>query len=392
MNSIRSKLWDNFLSLKILFSVLLLITIIVSIQQYLLPETIFFGKSHPHYNNFLIFKYSFKHLLANTNLYVLYPDEYGDLFKYSPTFAMFMGLFYYFPDWLGLIFWNLLNLSILFFAIKLLPNIDERSKIFIILFILLELIGNIQNEQSNALMGGLIILSFSFFERKKLLLAALVIAFSMYIKLFGIVACALFLLYPNKFRFIAYFIFWMLVLWALPLIVTSPGQLISQYLNWAELLLADHATRYGFSVLGILHKWFLFDPSKWIVMCAGVLLFCSVYIRKDLFQDYGFRLLLLSSILLWTILFNHTAESSGYIICMAGIGIWYFIQERNRFNTILVIAAFILISLIYSDITPAYYRQNFLYPYYIKTLPAIFIWLRILYEMIFNKYQIKATY
>ena len=182
MNRIRHKLWGKIVNLKVLFFVLLLIAIVISIQQYLLPETILFGKSHPSYNNFLIFKYSFKHLLANTNLYVFHPDEYGDLFKYSPTFAMFMGLFYYLPNWLGLIFWNILNVSILFFGIKSLPNIDERSKLFIILFVLFELIGNIQNEQSNALMGGLIILSFGFFERKNLLLAALIIALSIYIK------------------------------------------------------------------------------------------------------------------------------------------------------------------------------------------------------------------
>jgi len=302
-----------------------------------------------------------------------------------------MGLFYYFPDWLGLIFWNVLNVSILFFGIKSLPNIDERNKIFIILFVLFELIGNIQNEQSNALMGGLIILSFGFFERKKLLLAALVIAFSIYIKLFGIVAIALFLLYPNKFRFLTYFMLWFTILWALPLIIISPDQLINQYMNWAELLLTDYTTRYGFSILGIMQKWFLFEPSKWIVMFAGILFFCSVYIRKDLFADYGFRLLFLSSILIWVILFNHAAESSGYIICMTGIGIWYFIQERTTTNTVLVIIAFIMMSLIYTDITPAYYRHNYLYPYYVKTIPAIIIWLRILYEMLFNKYQIKAT-
>ncbi len=122
-----------------------------------------------------------------------------------------------------------------------------------------------------------------------------------------------------------------------------------------------------------------------------ILLFCSVYIRKDLFADYGFRLLFLSSILIWVILFNHAAESSGYIICMTGIGIWYFIQERTTINTVLVIIAFIMMSLIYTDITPTHYRHNYLYPYFVKTIPVIFIWLRILYEMLFKKYQIKAT-
>ena len=391
MSKIRHKLWEKAFNLKTLFYAILLIVIVVSIQQYLLPDSNFFGRLRPHYNNYLIFKYSFKHLLANTNLYIFYPDEYGDLFKYSPTFAMFMGLFYYLPDWLGLIFWNLLNVIIFILAINSLPKINDKTKAIILLFVLLELVGNIQNEQSNTLIAGLIILSFVSFERNNLLLAALVIAISIYIKLFGIVALALFLLYPNKFRFLTYFLLWLVILWALPLVLISPDQLIGQYMSWTELLLNDHDTRYGFSVLGIMQKWFVLEPSKWIVMFTGVLLFCSVYIRKDLFADYGFRLLFLSSILIWIILFNYAAESCSYIICMSGIGIWYFIQERKTINTVLVIFAFIMISLIYTDITPAYYRQNFLLPYHVKTIPAIFIWLRILYEMLFKKYQIKAT-
>ena len=391
MSKSRHKLWEKAFNLKTLFYLILLIVIVVSIQQYLLSYTNFFGELRPQYNNYLIFKYSFAHLIDGLNLYALHLEDHGDYFKYSPTFAMFMGFFYYLPDWLGLIIWNLLNVSILFLGIKSLPNIDERSKAFIILFVLFELIGNIQNEQSNALMCGLIVLSFVFFERKNLLLATLFIALSIYIKLFGLVAVALFILYPNRFRFIAYLSFWLLVLWTAPLLIISPTDLIEQYNNWIELLKTDHASLYGFSVYGILQKWFGFEPSKWIVSIVGVLLFSSVYIRKDLFKDIGFRFLMLSSILMWVNLFNHIAESSGYILSMTGIGIWYFSQEKSRINNSLIIIAFVIVSLIYSDITPVYYRQNFLLPYYVKTIPAIFIWLRILYEMLFKKYHIKAT-
>ena len=74
-----------------------------------------------------------------------------------------MGLFYFLPNWLGLILWNLLNAIVLYFGIRLLPSIAEKNKIFILLFVLVELIGNLQNEQSNALMAGLILLSFNSF-------------------------------------------------------------------------------------------------------------------------------------------------------------------------------------------------------------------------------------
>ena len=96
----------------------------------------------PQYNNYLIFKYSFSHLVNGLNLYELYPGDHGDYFKYSPTFAFFMGLLYYLPDWLGLFFWNLLNVLCLYFGIRFLPKLDAKTKVFILLFILFELIGN----------------------------------------------------------------------------------------------------------------------------------------------------------------------------------------------------------------------------------------------------------
>lgn len=386
---VSSSNWENIFSLTTVFYLMLILTIFLSIHQYLLPESNFWGHIHPQYNNYRMFKSTFSHLLQNDNLYLLYPDKFGDYYKYSPTFALFMGVFYFVPDWLGLITWNIVNVIVLFISIKFIPRIDNKTKVFILLFGLLELIGSIQNEQSNGIITGLIILSFYSFEKKKLWLAALLIALSVYIKLFGIVACALFLLYPNKFRFAAFFSFWMIALWALPLVVINPDELIKQYFNWFELLEVDHTNRYGFSVFGVLYKWLHIEASKGLLLVSGVLIFCSVYIRKDLFQDYGFRLLLLSSILIWVILFNHTAESPGYIICMTGIGIWYFIQAKNRFNTILVIAAFIMVSVIYSDIVPSYYRVTYLYPYFVKTIPVIAIWLRLLYEMLFKKYQLK---
>jgi len=386
----QNNIFDKILNLRNLFFTMLLIALATSIHQYVLPELEFSGKLRPHYNNYLIFKQSYIHLLENNDLYISYPNEYIDLFKYSATFALFMGLFYYLPDILGIILFSSLSVFCYYSAIKLLPEISSRVKVYVILFALVEFIGNLQNVQTNALMAGLVILAFVFFEKKQLWLAALVIALSVYIKLFGVVACALFLLYPNKFRFVAFFIFWMIALWALPLVFINPDELINQYINWFHLLQADHLHRYGFSILGVLQQWFHLEPSKWLVLLIGVILFCSVYIRKDLFKEYGFRLLMLASILIWVIIFNHTAESPGYIICMTGIGIWYFIQERKTPNTILAVLAFIMVSLIYTDITPAYYKDIYLYPYYVKTIPAILIWLRILYEMLFKKYHLKA--
>jgi len=69
-----------------------------SIQSYLLtPESMRNGKeeySFTFYNNYLTFKNSFKHLIENKDLYIRYPKEHDDLYKYSPTCAVFFGIFY----------------------------------------------------------------------------------------------------------------------------------------------------------------------------------------------------------------------------------------------------------------------------------------------------------
>ena len=381
--------WAKILNLNTAFWFLIVVTIGISLQQYLLPDRDFWDATRPQYNNYLIFKYSFSHLVTGLNLYELYPDDHGDYFKYSPTFAFFMGLLFYLPNWLGLLFWNFLNVLCLYFGIRLLPKLDAKTKVFILLFVLFELIGNLQNEQSNALMTGFIVLTFVSFERKNILLAALFVALGIYLKVFGVVAAALFLLYPQKLKFLFSLSGWIVVLGLLPLVVISPSQLIDQYMGWWNILMVDHKARYGFSVLGILHKWFGLDPSKMMVLVVGVLLFCLGYIRKDFYKQYPFKLLFLSSILIWVILFNHTAESSGYILAMTGSAIWYFSQEKTKLNTILIISAFVIVSLFSTDLMPAGIRNEYIYPYYIRTLPMLVIWLKVLYDMLNKKCLIQ---
>lgn len=375
-------IFSKFFTLNNAFWFLALVTLAVSLQQYFLSDRQFWDAMRPQYNNYLIFKFSFQHLVEGLNLYEFYPEEYGDLFKYSPTFALFMGLFYYLPDWFGLILWGLLNTLSIYFGIRLLPVLSSEKKIFILLFILLELIGNLQNEQSNALMAGLLLLTFVSFEKKNLLLAALFVALGVYVKVFGILGAALFLLYPNKLRFILFSFFWMALFFILPLVVITPVQLFNSYSNWFDVLLQDHEYRYGFSVLGILHKWFGLDPSKFLVMIFGFVVFCLAYLKTNFYKIYEFRLLFLASILIWAILFNHTAESSGYILAMTGCAIWFFSQQKSTINTFLIISAFVVVSLFSTDLMPANVRNNYIYPYFLRTIPVLLIWVKLIFDML----------
>jgi len=67
------------------------------------------GKEYKRYNNYVIFQTSFDHLIDSKDLYIHHPEDHYDLYKYSPTFSVFFGVFHYMPDWLGLNLWNILN-------------------------------------------------------------------------------------------------------------------------------------------------------------------------------------------------------------------------------------------------------------------------------------------
>lgn len=207
-----SKFFDKFrtlaLNLRNLFIVYFLLAVSAGIHSYLIGPQEFAGRQYTHYNNFLTFKYSYFHLIQNKDLYIEYPDEHWDYFKYSPTFALMMFPFAYLPNLIGLLLWNLVNSLILFFAIKEL-KIDDKIKALILWFTAIELLTSIQNEQSNGLMAGLFILSFVLFEKNKPLLATLLLTISAYIKIFGIIGFILILLYPNRLKAILYSAFWM---------------------------------------------------------------------------------------------------------------------------------------------------------------------------------------
>ncbi|GAB3219827.1 glycosyltransferase family 87 protein [Spirosoma arcticum] len=369
---------------RVLLTVYVLITLLASLQQYLLPDRTVGGSelAYSKYNNYVIFKNAFFHLLNNQNLYALHLAEQWDLFKYSPTFALFMGLFAYLPNWLGLMLWNLLNTLTVFSGIRHLPFLSNETKVKIRWFILIELLTATQNSQSNSLMLGLFIWTFISLERGKLIWATLLILLSVFIKLFGLVGFVLFLLYPRKPVAFFYTILWTVVLVALPLVAVSYQQLFDQYQNWLVMLQNDHSNSVGLSVMGWLNTWFSLDPPKVVVVGAGGVLLLLPLLRIAQYPYYGYRLLVLASVLIWVIIFNHKAESATFVIAIGGIGFWYFSQPATAINRVLVLLAFIFTSLSPTDIFPPVLREILVYPYVLKAVFCIFIWAKITIDLL----------
>ena len=112
---------------------------------------LFIGQYQTEYNNYVIFKRSWFHLIQQQNLYTLYPAEHWDFYKYSHTFALCMGLFANLSDYVGLSIWNLLNGVVLFYAIRMLP-FNNKAQCLLLWFIANELLTSFSNTQSNGLM------------------------------------------------------------------------------------------------------------------------------------------------------------------------------------------------------------------------------------------------
>lgn len=349
-------------------------------------QTYFAGHGqYTRYNNFVIFERSYGHLIHNQNLYIFYPSEYYDLFKYSPSFAFLMGPFYLLPAFAGLLLFNLLNAGIFIVAVRRL-KFPETSLRYLFLYVLLEACISITSAQTNLLMAGLVILAFTFLEEEKPSAAALCIVLSFFIKLFGIVALVLWILYPKKIKFLLYTLLWIVVIAALPLLVTSKNDLLFQYQQWAALLRSDHDVSYGASIMGLLHSWFNISVSKMGALVAGGILLLLPFSKITKYHIYTFRLQMLASILMWMVIFNHKAESPTYIIALAGVAVWYFSMQPVKINQILLWCCLIFTSCSSTDlITPGWINNQFIVPYAIKAVFCSLIWFKLLGDLMFTK-------
>ncbi|MBU0475820.1 MAG: DUF2029 domain-containing protein [Bacteroidetes bacterium] len=343
------------------------------------------GIEYNKYNNYTIFEKSFEHLKEGKDLYMLFPEEHWDLFKYSPTFAVFFGIFAVTPDWLGLNLWNLLNALLLVGSVYYLPKLNNYQKGLILILLSIELMTSLQNAQSNGLIAGLLVLAFALLEREKYSFATLLIVFSVFVKLFGIVGFVLFLFYPKKWKLVLYSILWSVLLFAIPLIFIDYSQYKLLISSFGNLLFSDHTVSHGLSVMGLLSSWFGVELNKMYIVLAGMIVFLIPFVKIKEYKNYTFRLLALSSLLIWVVIFNHKAESPTYVIAITGAAIWFVISEKNKLNIALFALAFLLTSLSPTDIFPRFIRNEYIKPFTLKALPCIFIWFKIIYDMIVFK-------
>ena len=318
------------------------------------------------------------------DLYILYLDQHWDLYKYSPTFAAFMGAFWYLPDWLGLTVWNFLNVFVLAFAIYELPISSQKRLGFIALFALLETIVATQNDQSNALMTGLMILGLGLLDKNKIWAATLCLMLTVFIKIFGIVAFCMLLFYPKLIKkAVLSSAVWLIVLAVFPLLFVDWNQLVFLYKSWLHLLANDHSTSIGLSVAGWLHSWFGFTPKDIYVLIFGVIVFFVGYSSLLKNRTTENKLLTLGSVLIWVVIFNHKAESPTFVIAMCGAAIWLASKPKiTKWDIGLMVFCFVFTSLSTTDLVPRDIRKSVVDAYVLKAFPLIVIWAKLIYDQL----------
>lgn len=340
-------------------------------------------------NNYLIFKNVFWHTIHQTSLYTEYPAEYFDHNHYGPVFSLFIAPFALMPDGLGVIFWNAFNAMLLVWAISKLPL--QSNKINLILWIAVnEFVTANLGFQFNPIMTALIILSYVYIVTEKDFWAAFCIVLGTFIKLYGVVGLAFFFFSKNKPKFIGALVVWSMILFVLPMFISSPEFILNSYKEWFERLIVKNAenaslnSMQDISAMGIFRRVLQMpNVSNLPFLAVGLMLFGLPYLRIKLYSNEKFKLLLLASVLIFTVIFSSGSESPTYIIAFLGVAIWFVIQENpiSIVNWVLFIFAIVVTSLSPTDLMPKYLQNNVIEPYALKALPCVLIWFKIIYEM-----------
>ncbi|WP_293871988.1 glycosyltransferase family 87 protein [Flavobacterium sp.] len=347
------------------------------------------------YNNYLIYKNVFWHVFNQMPLYAHYPDLYFDINLYGPVFSLIIAPFALLPNFFGLLLWSLFTTVLILSAIQNLPI--KSINIVIILWICLnEYLITAQSFQVNPIMVYIIIMTYVFIERKQDFWSAMLIVLGTFIKLYGVVGLAFFFFSKNKMKFILSLLFWSIICFTIPMLISSPQYIVERYAEWYHALIIKNdvnavlGSYQDFSVMGVVRR-VTNDNSipNYPFLLGGLLVFGLPYLRFKSYANSKFRLLTLASVLIFTVIFSSGSESPTYIIAFVGVAIWYVeqpIPKRGWVNGLLIFAI-ILTSLSHTDLFPNYLVDNYVRKYSLKAIPCIVIWLVIIYQLMTLKFE-----
>jgi hypothetical protein len=349
-------------------------------------------------NNYGIFAGVFHHTIAQTNLYSAYPAEYFDTNHYGPLFSVLIAPFAIFPHWLGCFLWCLANAWVLFYAVRQL-NFTRQQQNIILLIGLVEMLTAIHSVQFNPMLTAWIMLSYLLIEKEKDFWAALFIVAGFMIKIYGIVGIAFFWFSKHKLKFIASFVFWFVVLFCLPMLISSPAFIIQSYKDWYHSLVEKNAQNINveepslmqdISVMGMIRRIFGYkNLNDLFVYVPATILYALPFLRINQYKYAGFRMSYLCISLIGVVIFSSSAESPTFVIAVTGVAIWYTLQPdpKSRITHALLAFVILLTSLSATDLFPPYVRHHFIVPYSLKALPCFMVWCVLIYQLLVKDFK-----
>lgn len=342
------------------------------------------------YNNYLIFENTFRNLLHERSLYAHYPAYHDDTNHYGPIFSLLIAPFAIFHNWVGLLLWNLFNCFLLFKAIQTLP-LTQDQKVVIGYIAIPCLIESMLNQQFNAGEGALMIFSYTLLNKNKGLWSALCIVLGTFIKLYGIVGLVFFFFAKKKPEFILWLIIWSLIIFLLPMLFASPDYVAHCYVDWKNSIVGKNMLNVlgegiDISIMGFFRQ-LLDEPgiSNFLFLALGSLIFMLPFKRIANFEKQKFQLMILSSVLLFPVLFSTGAEDCTFIISITGVGIWY-VKENNKAMKRVLLPVLLFITCNFPLLLfPAFAKSHPL-SLSIISLPYFLVWLRVIYTATKNRF------
>jgi hypothetical protein len=198
----------------------------------------------------------------------------------------------------------------------------------------------------------------------------------------------------DKIKFIWTFIMWMILLFILPMIISSPHFIIQSYQDWYHSLIEKNdsnqeSAMQGMTAMRFVKKIFAIPSLNdvFFIIGAGLVYLISIFRIKQL-KEINFQISYLASLLIGLVIFSSSAESPTYIIAMMGVGLWYVLQKnKNRWTYFILVLALIFTSLSTTDLFPKSIKVEYIRPYAVKAMPCFIVWLILSHQLIFKKYN-----
>lgn len=343
-------------------------------------KEVFSGPSS--YNNYFIYKGAFEHVLAQKNLYLSYPAEYFDIYHYGPLFSLVIAPFCFLPDWLGCILWAMANSALLLFAIYKL-GFEKKTFHLIAAIVLVENLTSTHNVQFNPMLTAWLLLAFHYVKKDRLVLATLLVMAAILTKVYGIVGLAFFFFTPNKGRFFAYSVLWFLVLFFLPMLISSPHYVWQSYFDWYQSLSEKNEQNYdalmqNISIMGVVSRVFALKElsNLWFLLPAFVATLLPL-LKFSNWTKFNFQWLYLSQLLIGLVVFSSSSESPTYVIAVTGVALWYVLQPQASGSAKQWLLGLVMVFTVFSatDLFPSFLKNNYIQPYALKALPCFLVWL-----------------